>query len=297
MREFDRDTQATDPAGRKAPWAKIDVSIWLTTLIVVALILLLALTINHRREKDMAEWSYRTYRKNAEDLRISADLDAHKIASVKVLVPAVPPITPAHPLMGVIVFWSAVGGLLLGLLFSVTREFFDHTFTEDYQVTRVLDIPLLLTVPEQNRYLATQARSKGAINGGVARLRRVFGQELRRPLWGNGSAKSGMPLLLALLLAALSLFYPYRSLISPDPLTFERVFFLDNRERNASLLTVYPSLWREERKSEAIVPCPSDPGSPELTLLSEELEKQRRDLFRRRQEIESELTKVRPEVR
>ena len=104
------------------------------------------------REKDMAEWSYRTYKKNAEDLRISTDLEAHKITSVKVLVPAVPPITPAYPRMGIIVFWGAVGGLLLGLLFSATREFFDHTFTDDRQVTQILDIPLLLTVPEQNRY-------------------------------------------------------------------------------------------------------------------------------------------------
>lgn len=48
-------THTTDSAERRATWIKIDVSIWLTTLIVIILILLLAVTINRSREKDVAE--------------------------------------------------------------------------------------------------------------------------------------------------------------------------------------------------------------------------------------------------
>lgn len=56
MKERDKSaTHTTDSAERKTTWVKIDVSIWLTTLIVIILILLLAVTINRSREKDVAD--------------------------------------------------------------------------------------------------------------------------------------------------------------------------------------------------------------------------------------------------
>lgn len=246
------------------------------------------------RERSSIEKEYRTYSEKAENLRITNDLEANKISAVKVLIPAVPPIAPSYPRKWAIILFSALGGLVLGLLFSAIKEFFNHTFREDHEVARILDIPLLLTVPDQAHGPAVNSR-RGTINGGVARLRRLFGQELRRPLWGNGSAKSGAALILGLVLAAACIFYLYRPFLSPDPSAAKKIFVpVRNDEEAVSLSSIYPVVWSNSVDSELPLLVPPEAGS---SLLSEELEKQRSDLYRRHQEVEAKLRKARPEGR
>jgi uncharacterized protein involved in exopolysaccharide biosynthesis len=244
------------------------------------------------REKDLIEKDYRVYRRSAEDLRIANDLEALKISNVKVLTPAVPPIVPTSPRSGTIIFYAGLGGILLGLLFSGIKECFDHTFREDDQVARILDIPLLLSVPDQT-HGPVAASTRGAANGGAARLRRMLGQELRRPLWGNRSAKNGTIVILSLLLAAVCLFYLHRSFASPRPFTAERAFVaVRNDEETVSFSSVYPPVWSSSGNRESPL---SVPARGESTLLSEEVEKQRVDLYRRHEKAEAVLEKIRPE--
>jgi uncharacterized protein involved in exopolysaccharide biosynthesis len=123
-----------------------------------------------QRERDIAEGNYRNYRKAAEHLRVSDDMLARKISSVKVAVPAVPPITPVHPKKGLIIICSAIGGLLLGFVLAAVREFFNDTFRHDDDVARILDVPLLLSVPLQTFDSGVVGLRTGAMNGGASRL-------------------------------------------------------------------------------------------------------------------------------
>ena len=100
-----------------------------------------------QRTRDMIEATYQAYKKKAEDLRISDDLDARKISSVKVAVPAIPPLSASYPKKGLIVGMAAFIGLFFGFGFSAVREFFNHTFKDEDTVRAHLDAPLLLSVP------------------------------------------------------------------------------------------------------------------------------------------------------
>ncbi len=99
-----------------------------------------------QRTREIAETTYQAYKKKAEELRISDDLDSRKISSVKVAVPAMPPLQPAYPKKGLIIAVTAFIGLILGFGFAAVREFFNHTFKDEESVSAYLDVPLLMSV-------------------------------------------------------------------------------------------------------------------------------------------------------
>ncbi len=99
------------------------------------------------RQREIVEVNYQLYKKKAEDLRISDDLDTKKISSVKVVSPAITPMAPYFPDSALIISLSSLLGLFFAFTLSAVREFFNHTFKEDIDVQRYLDIPLLMTVP------------------------------------------------------------------------------------------------------------------------------------------------------
>ena len=49
------------------------------------------------RERDITEQNYQIYKKKAEDLRISDDLDSRRISDAKIATPAIPPLCPPTP--------------------------------------------------------------------------------------------------------------------------------------------------------------------------------------------------------
>lgn len=102
-----------------------------------------------QRARDLAEANYQIYKKKAEDLRISDDLDARRISSVRIATPAIPPLEPAYPRKGMIIGLAAFIGLFFGFGISAVREFFNHTFKDEDSVHAYLGVPLLLSVPKQ----------------------------------------------------------------------------------------------------------------------------------------------------
>ena len=100
-----------------------------------------------QRARDLAEANYQIYKKKAEDLRISDDLDARRISSVRIATPAIPPLEPAYPRKAIVIGLAAFIGLFFGFGVSAIREFFNHTFKDEDNVHARLGVPLLLTVP------------------------------------------------------------------------------------------------------------------------------------------------------
>ncbi|HEY3277437.1 MAG TPA: Wzz/FepE/Etk N-terminal domain-containing protein [Syntrophorhabdaceae bacterium] len=129
-----------------------------------------------QRTRDLVEGNYQIYKKKAEDLRISDDLDARRISSVKIATPAIPPLTPAYPRKGIIIGMAAFLGLFFGFGFAAIREFFDHTFKDEDNVLTNLGVPMLLSVPFSGRrerrsiiddLVAMGDRMRGRIRTGV----------------------------------------------------------------------------------------------------------------------------------
>jgi uncharacterized protein involved in exopolysaccharide biosynthesis len=99
------------------------------------------------RQREIVEVNYQVYKKKAEDLRISDDLDTRKISSVKIVSPAITPMAPYFPDSALIIGLSSLLGLFFAFTLSAVREFFNHTFKDDIDVRNYLGVPLLITVP------------------------------------------------------------------------------------------------------------------------------------------------------
>ena len=99
------------------------------------------------RAKEISEANFLVYKKKAEELRISDDLDVKKISSVKIANPAIPPLESAYPRSGLIIGLAAFLGLFFAFAISAFREFFNHTFRDDDDVMAMIEVPLLLSFP------------------------------------------------------------------------------------------------------------------------------------------------------
>ncbi len=139
------------------------------------------------RERDITEQNYQVYKKKAEELRISDDLDSRRISDVKIAMPAIPPLTAAYPKKGLIVIISAIVGLALGFSFSAVSEFFNHTFRGHEDVLDVLGVPLLLTVPLIG-VSEPQPFRHGAMRRGFEGFRRAFSREDQQAAAGGRGA-------------------------------------------------------------------------------------------------------------
>ncbi|MBA4417135.1 MAG: hypothetical protein C0392_04395 [Syntrophus sp. (in: bacteria)] len=100
-----------------------------------------------QRNREIIEANFQIYKKKGEDLRISDDLDTKRISSVKIAEPAVPPLGAAYPRKALIMGMAAFIGLFFGFGFSAVREFFNHTFKDDENVSSYLGVPLLMSIP------------------------------------------------------------------------------------------------------------------------------------------------------
>ena len=249
------------------------------------------------RERDITEQNYQIYKKKAEDLRISDDLDSRRISDAKIAMPAIPPLTAAYPKTNLIVIISALVGLVLGFGFSAVREFFNHTFKGQEDVADVLGVPLLLSVP-----LVIGFDPKPASNGV---LRKVFGGDYRRPAAYPASYMAGGAHTLTFLVILVIgmggyIFCLHKTtavMMSEAMHATRTVSEQPAREQQLSLTAVYPlQILKETQATPAVPPIPDTSRKADAPLLSDDLEKRRLELEKRRSEIESELEKVKTEI-
>ena len=113
------------------------------------------------RTRNIAETNYLKYKEKAEDFRISEELNARQITSVRIIGKALPPEKPSAPWVTLVMALAAFLGLFLGFAYSVISEFFDHSFRHKDDVEAILGIPLLASIPDIKRYPNRGTRFNG----------------------------------------------------------------------------------------------------------------------------------------
>ncbi len=93
----------------------------------------------------------REYRQQIDQLQLLRALDADDQTSVRVLSPALPPLTPSWPRASLLLGLALGCGLLLAIAYAVFAEFFDRTVSTERDAERVLGLAVLARVPETAR--------------------------------------------------------------------------------------------------------------------------------------------------
>jgi len=262
------------------------------------------------RQKELIEQTYKTYKKKAEELRISDDLDKSRISSIKIATPAIPPLTPVHPKKGFIIGSSAILGLFLSFGFSAIREFFNHTFRDDDDVVSILGVPLLVSVPlrvsvegafkTNHRTIWDRLFGKRDSNHDAYPRRTVVSP---KPLVTSGSNNLAFAIFVLLGIGGY-FFYMYQNmLIYQSAIETQRnLAQIGNMQKNitASNLTPFALMNNNQQQNdikfdnESIDKKLDD--KKELFLLSDELEKRRAELEKQRIAITEELERLKLEM-
>lgn len=262
------------------------------------------------RQKELIEQTYKVYKKKAEELRISDDLDQRRISSIKIATPAIPPLTPVHPKKGFIIGSSAILGLFLSFGFAAIREFFNHTFRDDEDVASVLGLPLLVSVPYR-------ISAEGAFKVNQRTLwDRMFGKKqgyqepyqrrtipAPRPVVNTGSNNLAFAIFVLLGIGGY-FFYMYQNmLIYQSAIETQRnLAQITSLQKNFTTSNLSPITFinnnrEQDEKLNAVIPeDKKENDKKELVLLSDELEKRRAELEKQRVAITEELERLRLEL-
>jgi len=159
------------------------------------------------RNKDAIEKEYRSYMEKADELRMSAELEAQASARLRIASPAVLPPEPVSMRKEFIVLYSAIAGLIVGFLFSALRQSLRHIFRGASDVARELSVPLLLTVPftraspVETTVVAGKKKRDEKKGKELGRLRKIFGVDLRRPVAVPGALVFGIAAVVTIFLS------------------------------------------------------------------------------------------------
>lgn len=99
------------------------------------------------RQRSVAEQNYLSYRKKAEELHISDQLNELRISGVRIISQARVPAEPSSPRRSLILGLAVLIGLFFGVGYSAVAEYFNHTFRSGEDVERILGTRLLMTLP------------------------------------------------------------------------------------------------------------------------------------------------------
>ena len=105
--------------------------------------------LNHfEREVEVNRQNFRLYLAKFEESRISDAMDSEKIANVSIIEPARIPLKPAKPNVLLNLSLGFLLGALGGVGFAFFREYLDDTLDKPEQVEKILQVPILASVPE-----------------------------------------------------------------------------------------------------------------------------------------------------
>lgn len=100
------------------------------------------------REAELQQQSYETFARRREEAEIRSAMEAADLSDfVSVVNRAYPSDGPVFPRPALLPLGLA-SGLLLGLAFGFSREYLDHTFKRPADVQRVLELPVVFSLPE-----------------------------------------------------------------------------------------------------------------------------------------------------
>jgi capsular exopolysaccharide synthesis family protein len=100
------------------------------------------------RQFEIDEANYHLYVKNMEEARISSAMDTGKFANIRVVEPALPPLKPVSPNKRLNVILSIFLGIFAGLGAAFSFEFYRHTFNNNEDINKYLDLPVFASIPE-----------------------------------------------------------------------------------------------------------------------------------------------------
>jgi capsular exopolysaccharide synthesis family protein len=88
-----------------------------------------------------------------EEARISNAMDNQKIANISVVEPALPPLKPVAPNKRLNVMLSIFLGIFAGFGAAFFSEFSSHTFTNNEDINKQLDLPVFASIPEPEPHI------------------------------------------------------------------------------------------------------------------------------------------------
>lgn len=102
-----------------------------------------------KRDNQMNEKEYQSYRERAQEARRLDDMNRLKLANISVIQAAIPPSEPAVPKQLIVVVVGILTGVLLGVGSALIVERCTKTLSTPDQVERILGINVLMSIPYQ----------------------------------------------------------------------------------------------------------------------------------------------------
>jgi capsular polysaccharide biosynthesis protein len=102
-----------------------------------------------QREVGIQEASYKKYSDKLDQTRIDHALEMVKISNISVVQPATYPIKPVRPKKMFNIALGLILGIFGGLGLAFISEYMDHTFKKPEDITQILDLPILATIPKK----------------------------------------------------------------------------------------------------------------------------------------------------
>ncbi len=105
------------------------------------------------------EANYQLYVGHMEEARISSAMDTQKFANISVVEPALPPLKPVSPNKPLNIIVSIFLGAFAALGIAFLSEFLSHTFKNNDDINKHLDLPVFASIPEPQPHIPTDFMS------------------------------------------------------------------------------------------------------------------------------------------
>jgi uncharacterized protein involved in exopolysaccharide biosynthesis len=100
------------------------------------------------QEIELDRKTYQNYLEKLENSRISEAMDAAKIASVRLIEPAKPPLEPASPKKKLNLMIAIVFGIFGGLGLAFFMEYLNNKLERPEDIENFLNVPVLTSIPK-----------------------------------------------------------------------------------------------------------------------------------------------------
>jgi uncharacterized protein involved in exopolysaccharide biosynthesis len=110
-----------------------------------------------QRQVDLLDSSYRKHRDNLEQVRIDHELQAQRISNVNVAQKATFDPRPVSPKRGMLSLLAGVLAVSAAVWVALLADYLDGSLKSAEDVEGLLDLPVLMSVPQQDRWSTTPA--------------------------------------------------------------------------------------------------------------------------------------------